>query len=182
MKKLAVTVFLADDEEQMHELPAGTVPPDWAVDRITNPYAWVDDPVDDVQDAQRAVVEAQRAFVAAQAEAAAAQAELNKAAETGSATLTELNAVAQADAAASQADLNKAAETASATLTELNAAVPATPVPTPTVTVGTAPPQSGPDASRQVWEEFATANGITVEANWKRGDIIEACIAAGIAV
>lgn len=154
MKKLAATVFLADDEEQMHELPAGTVPPDWAVDRITNPSAWADDPVDDVQDAQHAVVEAQRAVVAA-----------------------------QADAAAAQADLNKAAETASATLTELNAAVPATPAPTPVpVTVGTAPPQSGPDASRQVWEEFAIANGITVEANWKRGDIIEACIAAGIAV
>ncbi|CAM3742750.1 hypothetical protein ACXYTP_00085 [Tsukamurella ocularis] len=149
---LAFTVFLVDDEGQMHEFPAGTVPPDWAVDRITNPYAWADDPVDDVQDAQRAVVEAQ-------ANAAAAE----------------------ADVAAAQADLDKAADTASATLTELKDALPATEAPK-SAPGTTPPPQDGPAASRLVWEEYATANGITVQANWKRGDIIEACIAAGVAV
>lgn len=44
------------------------------------------------------------------------------------------------------------------------------------------PPQGGPGASRQVWADYAAANGVTVQEAWKRDDIIEACEKAGVAV
>ena len=44
------------------------------------------------------------------------------------------------------------------------------------------PPQGGPGASRQVWADYATSKGVTVQDGWKRDDIIEACEKAGIEV
>ena len=44
------------------------------------------------------------------------------------------------------------------------------------------PPQGGPGASRQVWADYAASKDVTVQDNWKRDDIIEACEKAGVPV
>ena len=44
------------------------------------------------------------------------------------------------------------------------------------------PPQGGPGASRKLWADYATANGVAVEFAWKRDDIIAACEKAGVPV
>ena len=44
------------------------------------------------------------------------------------------------------------------------------------------PPQSGPGASRKVWADWAAKHKVTVESDWKRDDIIDACKAAGVPV
>lgn len=44
------------------------------------------------------------------------------------------------------------------------------------------PPQGGSGASRQNWADYAAANGVEVESDWKREDIIAACEKAGIEV
>lgn len=44
------------------------------------------------------------------------------------------------------------------------------------------PPQGGAGASRQKWADYATSKGVTVEADWKREDIIAACELAGVPV
>lgn len=44
------------------------------------------------------------------------------------------------------------------------------------------PPQSGAGSSRQAWAEYAEANGVDVQDDWKRDDIIAACEKAGVAV
>ncbi|MEU2013104.1 hypothetical protein [Nocardia sp. NPDC019302] len=44
------------------------------------------------------------------------------------------------------------------------------------------PPQGGAGASRQKWADYAAANGVEVEADWKREDIITACEKAGVPV
>lgn len=47
---------------------------------------------------------------------------------------------------------------------------------------GGPPPRSGPGASRRLWADYAESNGVAVEADWRRDDIIAACERAGIAV
>ncbi len=44
---------------------------------------------------------------------------------------------------------------------------------------GGMPPKSGAGATRQVWADYAEAQGITVDADWKREDIIAAVEKAG---
>ena len=44
----------------------------------------------------------------------------------------------------------------------------------PELSGGAMPPKQGPGASRQVWEDYAASRGVTVEADWKREDIIAA--------
>lgn len=44
------------------------------------------------------------------------------------------------------------------------------------------PPQGGAGASRAKWAAYAQANGVVVQEDWKREDIIAACEAARVAV
>lgn len=43
-RTLAYTVLLTADDGSLHRFDAGTVPPNWAAEEITNPRAWGDDP------------------------------------------------------------------------------------------------------------------------------------------
>ncbi|MBF6411040.1 hypothetical protein [Nocardia farcinica] len=44
------------------------------------------------------------------------------------------------------------------------------------------PPQGGAGASRQRWADYAASNGVQVQDDWKREDIIDACEKAGVPV
>lgn len=55
--------------------------------------------------------------------------------------------------------------------------------PFPNSTTGTAdgpPPQSGKGSSKDAWTDYATANGVDVDPDGTRDDIIAACTAAGV--
>lgn len=59
---------------------------------------------------------------------------------------------------------------------------PEAPSPEPSESPDGPPPQGGTGATRQRWADYATANGVDVEADWKREDIIAACEKAGVPV
>lgn len=46
----------------------------------------------------------------------------------------------------------------------------------------TAPPHAGVGSGRDAWADYASANGVAVQDDWKRDQIIEACRQAGVAV
>jgi hypothetical protein len=52
-RKLAFTVHVPDEGGDQHIFRAGSVPPAWAQDAITNPHAWADDDEDVVEDGDR---------------------------------------------------------------------------------------------------------------------------------
>lgn len=47
---------------------------------------------------------------------------------------------------------------------------------------GEPPPLAGAGAGRDVWSEYAAQHGVSVDDEWKRGQIIDACRNAGIPV
>ena len=57
-----------------------------------------------------------------------------------------------------------------------------TPEPETVVESGGPPPTSGPGAGRQVWADYAEANGVAVQAGWKRDSIIDALREAEVKV
>jgi hypothetical protein len=50
---------------------------------------------------------------------------------------------------------------------------------TPTAADSSRPPENGIGSGQPVWAEYARSNGIEVEPDWKREDIIAACAKAG---
>lgn len=52
----------------------------------------------------------------------------------------------------------------------------------PAPTALTPPPQAGVGSGRDAWADYASANGVAVQDDWKRDQIIEACRQAGVAV
>lgn len=46
----------------------------------------------------------------------------------------------------------------------------------------TPPPHAGVGSGRDAWADYANANGVAVQDDWKRDQIIEACREAGVAV